>query len=173
VKALLVLMLGFGLGACDDVSMTRQKKYATYAPSSVWSDGASARPLPAGTVARGDLALEEAAKDPPTATPDLLARGRQRYQIFCTPCHGPTGRGDGIVVKRGFPAPPPFDLARLRQAPAQHFFDVISDGYGLMYPFAPRVPPRDRWAIVAYVRALQLAEMAPVAAVPEAAEKLQ
>ena len=76
-------------------------------------------------------------------------------------------------MKRGFPAPPQFDLARLRQAQAQHFFDVISDGYGLMYPFASRVPPRDRWAIVAYVRALQLAEMAPVAAVPEASEKLQ
>jgi hypothetical protein len=76
-------------------------------------------------------------------------------------------------VKRGFPAPPPFDLTRLRQAPAQHFFDVISDGYGLMYPFASRVPPRDRWAIAAYVRALQLAEMAPIAAVPEATEKLR
>ena len=173
MKALLVLMLGFGLGACDDVSMSRQKKYATYAPSSVWNDDASARPLPEGTVARGDLSLEEAAKDPPPATPGLLARGQQRYQIFCTPCHGPSGQGDGIVVKRGFPAPPPFDLARLRQAPARHFFDVISDGYGLMYPFASRIDPRDRWAIVAYVRALQFAEMAPIAAVPDAKEKLQ
>ena len=173
MKALLILTLCFGLCACDDVSMSRQRKYATYAPSSVWSDDASARPLPEGTVARGDLSLEEAAKDPPPATPDQLARGQQRYQIFCTPCHGPSGQGDGIVVKRGFPAPPPFDLARLRQAPAQHFFDVISEGYGVMYPFASRVPPRDRWAIVVYVRALQFAEMAPIAAVPEATEKLQ
>ena len=91
----------------------------------------------------------------------LLARGQQRYQIFCAPCHGLTGEGDGIVVKRGFPAPPPFDLARLRQAPRRHIFDVISDGYGVMYPFASRVPPEDRWAIVVYVRALQLADRAP------------
>lgn len=172
MKALLLVLLGFGLAACGDVSMSRQKKYAAYAPSSVWSGGASARPLPEGTIARGDLAREKAASDPPAVTSDLLARGQQRYQIFCTPCHGLTGQGDGIVVKRGFPAPPPFDAARLRQAAALHFFDVISDGYGVMYPFASRVPPRDRWAIVAYVRALQFAEMAPVAAVPEAAEKL-
>jgi mono/diheme cytochrome c family protein len=173
VKALLILMLGFGLGACQDVSMSRQNKYGAYAPSSVWRDGASARPLPEGTVARGDLALEKATKDPAPVTADLLERGQQRYQIFCTPCHGLTGQGDGIVVKRGFPTPPPFDLTRLRQAPAQHIFDVISDGYGVMYPFASRVPPEDRWAIVAYFRALQLAELAPVAAVPEAAERLR
>lgn len=172
MKTLLILTLSLGLGACDDLSMSRQNKYDTYAAASVWSNGSSARPLPEGTVARGDLALEGGAKDRPPATPELLARGQQRYEIFCTPCHGLTGEGDGVVVKRGFPAPPRFDLARLRQAQAQHFFDVMSDGYGLMYPFASRVSPRDRWAIVAYVRALQLAEMAPVAAVPEASEKL-
>ena len=75
--------------------------------------------------------------DPPPATPSLLARGQERYQIFCTPCHGPTGDGDGVVVERGFPRPPPFGLARLRQAPAQHFFDVISNGYGVMYRYRP------------------------------------
>jgi mono/diheme cytochrome c family protein len=173
VKALLLLMLGFGLAACNDVSMSRQNKYDTYAPSSVWNDDASARPLPAGTVARGDLAYEKAATDRPPVTAALLGRGQERYQIFCTPCHGLTGQGDGIVVGRGFPTPPPFDSPRLRQATAQHIFDVITEGYGLMYPFASRVSPGDRWAIVAYVRVLQFAEMAPFAAVPEAAEKLQ
>ena len=173
MKALLLILLCLSLGACGDVSMTHQKKDSAYAPSSVWSDGASARPLPEGTVARGDLARDNATSVPPVVTPGLLARGRERYEIFCTPCHGPTGRGDGIVVKRGFPVPPPFDLARLRQAPARHLFDVISDGYGVMYPFASRVPPGDRWAIVAYVRALQLADRASIAVVPEATEKLQ
>jgi mono/diheme cytochrome c family protein len=173
MKALLLAPLCFGLCSCDDVSMTRQKKDSTYAPSSVWSDGASARPLPEGTVAQGDLAREKATHDPPVVTDGLLARGRERYQIFCAPCHGLTGEGDGIVVKRGFPAPPPFGLTRLRQAPAEHIFDVISDGYGGMYPFASRVPPEDRWAVVVYVRALQLADRAPLAVVPEATEKLQ
>ena len=172
MRALLPILLSLGLGACDDVSMAHQKKDRTYAPSSVWSDGASARPLPEGTVAQGDLARENATNVPPVVTSGLLARGRRRYEIFCTPCHGLTGEGDGIVVKRGFPAPPPFDLARLRQAPAQYFFDVISQGYGVMYPFASHVPPEDRWSIVVYVRALQLAGQAPVALIPEATEKL-
>jgi mono/diheme cytochrome c family protein len=173
MKTLLALALAISLCGCDDVSMTRQNKIRTYDPSGIWSDGASARPLPPGTVARGDVALDEAASNPPPATPALLARGRERYAIFCTPCHGPTGAGDGIVVKRGFPQPPPLDLARLRQAPSQHLFDVITDGVGVMYPYASRVPPDDRWAIVAYIRALQLAASAPIAAAPEAAERLQ
>lgn len=172
MRALLPILFSLGLGACDDVSMAHQKKDRAYAPSAVWSNGASARPLPEGTVARGDLARDHATDVPPVVTSGLLARGRQRYEIFCAPCHGLTGEGDGIVVKRGFPAPPSFDLARLRQAPAQHFLDVISAGYGLMYPFASRVPPEDRWSIVAYLRALQLAGQAPVALIPEASEKL-
>lgn len=157
MKALPALTLCIAICGCGDVSMTRQKKYEAYAPSSVRSNGASARPLPEGTVARGDLERDKAASDPPAASPALLARGQERYQIFCAPCHGPIGDGDGVVVERGFPRPPPLGLARLREAPAQHFFDVISNGYGVMYRYAPLVPPRDRWAIVAYVRALQLA----------------
>jgi mono/diheme cytochrome c family protein len=173
MKAPLALALCISLCGCDDVSMTRQNKVNTYDPSSLWSDGASARPLPAGTVARGDLALAKATSDPPAASLALLARGKSRYEIFCTPCHGPTGEGDGIVVTRGFPRPPPFGLSRLREAPARHMFEVISNGYGLMYPYATRVPAADRWAIVAYIRALQVAGTTPVAAAPEAAEKLQ
>jgi mono/diheme cytochrome c family protein len=87
---------------------------------------------------------------------ELLARGRDRYEVLCTPCHGRTGQGDGIVVQRGMPHPPSYHDARLREAPDQHFFDVITRGYGAMYSYAARVQPRDRWAIVAYIRALQL-----------------
>jgi mono/diheme cytochrome c family protein len=173
MRALLAVALCVTLCDCDDVSMTSQNKVNTYDPSSTWSDGASARPLPEGTVARGDLALDKAASDPPPATPALLTRGQEQYRIFCTPCHGPSGEGDGIVVKRGFPQPPSFGLTRLRAASAQHMFDVIRDGVGVMYPYAARVPPGDRWAIVAYIRALQLATSAPLAAAPEAAEKLR
>jgi mono/diheme cytochrome c family protein len=173
MKSLLPIALCTGLAACSDVSMTRQNKYAAYSPSSLWRDGASARPIPEGAVARGDLAREEAASDPPPATTALLARGQERYHIFCEPCHGMTGEGDGVVVARGFPAPAAFGLARLRQAAARHLFDAITNGYGLMYPYAAQIPPEDRWAIVAYVRALQLAANAPIAMAPEAGERLR
>jgi mono/diheme cytochrome c family protein len=166
MKALGFLAIGLALAGCDD-SMTRQNKYVTYAPSTLWKDGASARPWPQGVVAH-----EDKAETQPAITAALMERGHERYEIFCTPCHGLTGEGDGIVVKRGFPAPPSFEAPRLRQANAQHFYDVVSDGYGLMYPFASRVPPADRWAIVAYVRALQLAGKTSIAMAPEAEAKL-
>jgi hypothetical protein len=101
-----------------------------------------------------------------------LQRGRERYDIFCTPCHGLSGSGDGMIVRRGFPAPPSYHTARLRAAPAQHFFDVISNGYGVMYSYAPRIEPRDRWAIVAYVRALQQSQNARLADIPDLRSKL-
>jgi mono/diheme cytochrome c family protein len=162
MRALLVVSSCLALGGCYDASMTKQRKYSAYAPSSLWSDGTSARAPPAGTVALGDLALDREANDPPPATPALLARGRQRYAIFCAPCHGDDGRGDGIVVKRGFPKPPPFDLSRLREASGRRLFDVITHGVGVMYPYASMIAPTDRWAIVAYIRAIQLAEGASV-----------
>lgn len=172
MRTALTIALCLGLGACGDVSMTHQKKDRVYAPSSVWKDDASARLLPKGTVAQSDLVYDQATRDPPAATPDLVARGQERYQIFCVPCHGSTGQGDGVVVQRGFPKPPPLGLTRMRDAPARHFFDVISNGYGVMYPFA-RIPPEDRWAIILYIRALQLASDAPLASAPEAAGKLR
>jgi mono/diheme cytochrome c family protein len=168
----LLLALSPGLCACDD-SMTVQRKNKTYSPSSLWSDGTSARPLPNGVVAQGDLLLDKEAEQPPAVTPELLARGQERFEIFCAPCHGLAGEGDGIVVKRGFPAPPSFEDPKLRAMPARQLFDAIGNGYGAMYPFATRVPPADRWAIVAYIRALQLAGDATLADAPEAAEKLQ
>ncbi len=152
-----VLVLGLCLlGACRQ-EMAEQPKYVAFAPSTLWPDGASARPLVPGTVARGALERRAEALTPPPVTPALLARGRERYEIFCAPCHGLDGMGEGRVVARGFPQPPSYHSARLRAAPAQHFFDVITDGYGVMYSYAGRVAPADRWAIAAYIRALQLA----------------
>lgn len=155
----LVLLVG-----CDD-SMSNQRRAGTYKPSSLWPDGTSARPLPDGTVAQGDLALLKAETTPPPATPALLARGRERYDVFCTPCHGLAGDGDGMIVARGFPHPPSFHSDALLKAPASHFIDVISHGYGVMYAYGDRVPPEDRWAITAYIRALQLSRRAKVAEV--------
>ncbi len=164
-------VLGLLVAGCD-VSMTQQNRYGTQTPAALWPDDTSARPLPAHVVAQGDVAREEAAKTAPPATPELLARGKERFEIYCSPCHGLAGDGDGIVVRRGFPAPPSYHGARLLAAPASHFFDVITRGYGAMYPYADRIDPHDRWAIVAYIRALQLQRRAAAALVPEAEQKL-
>lgn len=123
-------------------------------PEPLGDDG---RPLARG--AAGDRGERRSNPRPLTLT--LLERGRERYGIFCAPCHGKTGDGDGRVVQRGFPAPPSYHDPRLRAAPDGHFFDVISRGYGVMYPYADRVAPDDRWAIVAYIRALQMSRNAP------------
>ena len=168
---LLVLALALGLAACKQ-SMIRQEKYNTYAPASLWPDGTSARPLAEGTVARGDLARDATAAEPPPAMPALLRRGRERFDIYCAPCHGLAGEGNGIIPARGFPKPPSYHTDRLRAAPARHFFDVITNGYGVMYSYADRVTPRDRWAIVAYIRALQLSRHARLSDTPEAREHL-
>ncbi|HEU4659769.1 MAG TPA: cytochrome c [Pseudolabrys sp.] len=170
-RLLLLAVLASGLSACG-VSMTQQNKYNTDEPSTQWADGTSARPLPEHVVAQGDLAREQAANNPPPATPKLLARGRERFEIYCAPCHGLGGDGDGIIVHHGFPAPPSYHLPRLTREPASHFYDVISHGYGAMYSYADRVAPRDRWAIVAYIRALQLQRHSTVAIAPDAETKL-
>lgn len=160
------------LAGCD-VSMTEQRKLTTYSPTSLWPDGTTARPLPAGVVAKGDVERAAAAKDPPQVTEALLVRGRERFGIFCAPCHGLAGDGDGVIVMHGFPAPPSYHIDRLLAAPAQHFYDVMTNGYGVMFSYADRVPPHDRWAIAAYIRALQLSRRANVAAVPDAAEHIR
>lgn len=160
------------IAGCKDQSMRQQNRYDVYEPAALWSDGTEARPLPEGTVSRSDLASAQEADHPPAVDAALLRRGQERYQIFCTPCHGAAGFGDGMIVARGFPAPPSYHTARLRAAPAQHFFDVITNGYGVMYSYAARVPPQDRWAIVAYIRALQLSHHAQVASVPDASKRL-
>lgn len=156
-----ILLAASAVAGCNDQSMTVQPKNNPLSPSSVWADGTSARPLPAHTVALTDLARDEAIAKPPPVTPAFLQRGRERFTIYCTPCHGLAGRGDGMIVQRGFPPPPDYDSPRLRAASAQHIFDVITNGYGVMYPYAARVEPADRWAIIAYVRALQVSARVP------------
>jgi mono/diheme cytochrome c family protein len=96
----------------------------------------------------------------------MIERGQQRYNIYCSPCHSRTGDGRGMIVQRGFPPPPSFHDQRLRDAPAGHFFNVITKGYGAMYSYASRIPVDDRWAIVAYIRALQLSQHATIDDVP-------
>ena len=171
LAAALALCLAVPLAGCDQ-SMTAQKKYNPLARADLWADGTSARPLPEGTVARGDGARQRAVADRPPLTEALLARGQERYNIFCSPCHGLGGNGDGMIVQRGFPPPPSFASPRLRAADAQHVFDVITQGYGVMYSYAARVEPEDRWAIVAYVRALQASSGVALADVPDARDSL-
>jgi mono/diheme cytochrome c family protein len=146
-----VMMLPL-LCTCND--MTVQPKGSAYSPAAMLVAPAQ------DSVAWGDVAPK-----PPPVTLALLQRGQQRFRIDCTPCHSELGDGRGMVVQRGFPAPPSYHIARLRQAPTQHFYDVMTHGYGAMYSFAGRVAPPDRWAIAAYIRALQLSQNPPANAV--------
>ncbi|MFL6663954.1 MAG: c-type cytochrome [Rhizobacter sp.] len=165
-------------------NMYRQPRYDPDEPSSLFADGRATRPPPPGSVPvaigepamtssgrRGERQVESvsaalAAASAPPLTAARLERGRERYAIYCVPCHSPVGDGDGPVVRRGFPRPPSYHEERLRQAPDRHFFDVITHGYGVMYSYADRVTPDDRWAIVAYIRALQLSQHAEFARLP-------
>jgi mono/diheme cytochrome c family protein len=118
---------------------------------------------PAHTIAR-DQPLKP--PSPPPVTMALLERGQQRFNIYCSPCHSRVGDGNGMIVQRGFPHPPSYHSDALRNAPNQLFYDVITDGHGVMFSYADRVEPADRWAIVAYIRALQASTNATVADVP-------
>jgi mono/diheme cytochrome c family protein len=171
VRLLILLLALLPLAACDH-SMRQQNRYETYGRAALFANGHEAQPLPDGTVAQGDLDRANDAVHPPAVDAKLMDRGRERYDIFCSPCHGFAGSGDGIVVHRGFPAPPSYHSERLRQASAQHIFDTITNGHGVMYAFASRIAPRDRWAIVAYVRALQKSQAAEVAELPNLRSKL-
>lgn len=143
------------LAACDD--MANQAKQKSYAPAA----GPAATPP-------GVVRYREQASQAPALTLSLLERGQERFRIYCRPCHSELGDGQGMVVQRGFPAPPSYHSQRLRDAPVQHFYDVITQGYGAMYPYADRVSPDDRWAIAAYIRALQRSQNATLAQVPPA-----
>ncbi len=171
-RLLASLATGLLLSGCGDHSMTQQNRYGTFTPAALFENGSEAQPLPQGVVARGDLERTQQASTPPRVNAQLLARGRQRYDIYCSPCHGLAGNGDGMIVQRGFPAPPSYHIPRLQAAPAQHIYDVISNGYGVMYSYASRIESRDRWAIVAYIRALQQAQRTKVADVPDLRSKL-
>ncbi|CAN5538669.1 cytochrome c [soil metagenome] len=165
-----------------NTDMWVQPKTDTYRGSEFYADGASARPLVPGTIPRGHLRLDEGyftgqtngkwLKDiPMKVNLDLLKRGQERYDIYCTPCHGQLGDGNGMIANRGFTLRRPvgnYHTDRLRKMPAGHFYDVITNGYGAMFSYASRVEPQDRWAIVAYIRALQLAHHATPAEASEA-----
>ncbi|MGH6957567.1 MAG: c-type cytochrome [Caulobacteraceae bacterium] len=154
---LLLIVAAFaGLSACD-LSMTRQPRASPQRSADLWPDGPPVQPPPAGATPYGFVA--GAAEARPALTMALLERGRQRFDIYCMPCHGARGHADGPVVQRGFPAPPSYDDPRLLAAPASHFYDVDTNGFGIMYGFSDRLSPRDRWAVAAYVRALQLADI--------------
>lgn len=152
-------VVALALTGCTKSAMDDQPKGNEYKAGEL-------RTAPAGTVARDDAARQAAMTQKPAVDAALLTRGQDRYQVFCTPCHDRTGQGNGIVVQRGMPRPPSYHDPRLRDAPDQHFFDVISNGYGAMYSYAARIAPRDRWAIVAYIRALQLSRNAKLGDVP-------
>jgi mono/diheme cytochrome c family protein len=160
--------------------MYDQPRYKTYAESDFFADGSSARPLVEGTVARGYLRDNEhfyygivdgqlAADLPPElpVTEELVRRGQERYNIYCSVCHDPAGYGNGMIVQRGFKQPESFHIDRLRQMPDGYYYEVISNGFGMMSSYAYQVRPADRWAIIAYIRTLQLSQYATWDEVPE------
>jgi hypothetical protein len=173
-----VALAGTLLAGCR-LDMHLQPKYLPEQPTDFFGDGRSERQPVPGTVARGHLRLDELLytgkengvvvdKFPFAITHADLERGRERYNIYCSPCHDYTGSGRGMIVQRGLPAPPSFHIDRLRQEPAGHFVDVITGGFGSMYSYAARVEPEDRWRITAYIRALQLSRHATIENVPQA-----
>jgi mono/diheme cytochrome c family protein len=172
----------FVVGCRQQMAETGREKPLDH--SAFFDDQRVARPLVPGSVARGQLKADtafytgkvgDALVDqlPVPLTEELLARGRDRFEIFCTPCHGRVGTGEGAVTKRGLRPPPSYHIQRLREAPVGHFFDVMTNGFGIMPDYAGQVPPADRWAIASYIRALQVSQGIPVAELtPEERAKL-
>ncbi len=181
-----MILLLFFVGCSQ--RMDNQPRHEPLEASTFFADGMASRPLVAGTVARGHLQIDEAfytgkvagqhvsefpldsvaeklklTGDRPEITRLVLLRGKERFNIFCAVCHDEVGTGRGMVVQRGFPQPPSYHIERLREVPAGHMYDVITNGFGRMPDHAEQIPPADRWAIVAYVRALQLSQHADYA----------
>ena len=157
--AITVASAGLLLTACDN--MANQPKRLPYELPYGTEANWPVLPPP-GSVARDDMLKPP----PPPLSMALLERGQQRFDIYCSPCHSRVGDGDGMIVQRGFPHPPSYYIERLRQVPNEHFYDVMTHGYGVMYSYADRVSPEDRWAIVAYIRALQASANGSIADVP-------
>jgi Cytochrome C oxidase, cbb3-type, subunit III len=188
-RSLLALMLSAGMcilatAGCTNNTlrqdMANQPRQNPLSPSDFFADGRSERPILENTVARGSVENDElnTPKDsnvfPLPITQELLERGRDRYGIYCTPCHGLQGDGLGMVAMRGLKHPPSYHIDRLRQAPNGYFYDVITNGFGAMYSYSMQLTPRDRWAVVAYVRALQLSKDAKAVDLPaDVREKLK
>jgi cytochrome c553 len=179
IPSMLLLWLALASTGCRR-DMFQQPYSKPLEPSDFFQDNHMAsRPLVPHTIARGHLNADEAFYSgkigtnlvetfPFPITREVLERGHERFDIYCAPCHGRTGEGNGMVVQRGFPPPPSYHIDRLRQAPVGHFFDVITQGYGVMYSYAQRVEPEDRWAIAAYIRVLQKTHDGKLSEVPPA-----
>jgi mono/diheme cytochrome c family protein len=174
---ILLVPMVVGLAGCGNTlrqDMANQPRQNPLSPSDFFPDGRSERPVVENTVVRGAVADDalfvpkESNAFPLQVNMELLERGQERYAIFCSPCHGLQGDGNGMVAMRGMKHPPSYHDERLRHEPNGYFYDVITNGFGAMYPYAAQIPPRDRWAIVAYLRALQLSRNAHVAELPAA-----
>jgi mono/diheme cytochrome c family protein len=170
------LVLVVTAAACRQ-DMHDQPKYKPLRPSAFFADGRASRPLVEGTVARGHLDDDSGfltgkaagvylTSLPVALSPELAQRGRERYDVYCSPCHDRTGSGNGMIVQRGFKRPPSLHEERLRQMPPGYFFEAVTQGFGVMPSYAAQIPPADRWAIVAYLGALQLSQYAALADVP-------
>ncbi len=173
-----LVALSMTVVACRQ-DMHDQPRYEPNSPSAFFANGTSVQPLVEGVVPRsavlgdpvlqtGKLDGEPSSDNPLDVDLELLRRGRERYDIFCSPCHGNVGDGDGMIVQRGYRKPPSLHEERLRQVPDGYLYDVIANGYGVMPAYRAQVPVRDRWAMVAYVRALQLSQHAGVDALSPA-----
>ena len=176
-RIFLFAVFGVCVAGCNEEllrqDMANQPKNKPLSTSDFFADGRSERPLIENTVAHGSIANDEfvVPKDsnafPLPIDAKLLARGEDRYKIYCTPCHGLQGDGNGMIVMRGMKRPPSYQIDRLRQSPNGYFYDVITNGFGAMYGYSAQIQPKDRWAIIAYVRALQLSRNAKAAELPE------
>ena len=176
LRAFGVVAVALALAGCRQ-DMHDAPRYEPLEANAFFANGSASRMLVANTVPRGllreDTHLNEGKVDgrlattfPMPVTAAVMARGQERFNVFCSPCHGRTGSGNGMVVQRGFRAPPSYHEDRLRNAPVGYFFDVMTNGFGAMQDYASQVPVADRWAIAAYIRALQLSQRATVADVP-------
>jgi len=165
-----VIVTLFNVASCRR-EMTDQPKTKTFSESSFFKNGTNARPIPPNTVPRGKIREDERfytglmhgtymTELPMHLTPELLRRGRETHDAFCAECHGRLGDGRGPVVQHGFPQPPSYDIDRLRSAPLGYLFDVITNGHGTMASYATQIDPAERWAVAAYIRALQLNQSA-------------
>lgn len=159
------------------LDMHNQPKYKPLRISDFYADKRSSRPIIEGTVARGQLKADTyfytgkvgdgfGDQFPFPVTEEVMQRGHERYNIYCSPCHSELGDGNGMIVQRGLRRPPSYHIERLRKAPVGHFFDVVTNGFGAMPDYAAQIPVKDRWAIIAYIRALQASQSATPADVP-------
>jgi|SRR5579871_4722131 len=180
-----LILWGLILTGCDMQDMYQEPKYTPLQQSPFFDDGRSARPPVPDTVAQdglhtntvfytGKSGTNLVVDLPVPLTRDLLKRGQERYEIFCAPCHDRVGNGNGMIVQRGYRQPVSFHIPRLREAPIGHFFDSMTVGFGVMPDYASQISPEDRWAIAAYIRALQLSQDATLNDVPpEQRQKLE